>query len=112
MFAYCLEGFAEIATAEGDLERAARLLGASDLLFDELGAVKMGDEKKTYEQTVEALRERLGEGAFESARAAGRALPLEEATRLALVSTASSRGDGGNSPKTDAPGRARERSGP
>ena len=112
VFAYCLEGFAEIATADGDLERAARLLGASDVLFDELGAVKMGDEKKTYEQTVRALRERLGEAAFESARAAGRALTLEEATRLALASTASSPAGAGSGRRAGAPDPARGRSSP
>jgi predicted ATPase/class 3 adenylate cyclase len=84
LIALCLEACAELATADDEPARAARLLGAADSLFDELGVIKMGDEAESYEETVRALVEHLGEPAFEAARTEGRALTLDEASAEAL----------------------------
>jgi tetratricopeptide (TPR) repeat protein len=83
ILAYCLQGFAEIAAARAGAARAARLLGASDTLFEELGVSRLGDERETYEETVEHLRKSLGRDRFESEYAAGAGLPVEDAFELA-----------------------------
>ena len=84
IIAYCLEALGEIALARGEPERSARLIGASEALFDELGVPMQDDERETQAQTVAALAGRLGAEAFEAARAAGRSMPPEEAIALAL----------------------------
>ena len=83
VIAYCLEGFAEVAAAVNDYVRAAQLLGASEALFEEIGAVMSPDEEETASETAGRAREALAEDAFEDARAAGRALTLEEAIEAA-----------------------------
>jgi len=84
VIAYCLEALGEVALALGDPDRSARLIGAAEGLFDELGVPMQDDERETYERTVEALADRLGGEALEAARAEGRGLALEEAIALAL----------------------------
>ncbi|MGH3104199.1 MAG: ATP-binding protein [Gaiellaceae bacterium] len=78
LIALCLEACAELAEAE-DPDRAARLLGAADALFEELGVTKFGDEAESYDETVRTLEAHLGEQAFEAARAEGRAMTLDDA---------------------------------
>ena len=85
MIAYCLEALGEVAYALGDPDRSARLIGAAEGLFDELGVPMQDDERETHARTVEALGETLGEAAFEAARAEGRGLPLEDAIASALA---------------------------
>ena len=65
-----------IATVRADRApaHAARLLGAGDRLFEELGESDTGDA-----DVRETLADRLGEVEFDSALAAGRTLTLEEA---------------------------------
>lgn len=41
------------------------------------------DEEETAAQTAERIREALGDDGFDEARAAGRALPVEEAIEAA-----------------------------
>jgi hypothetical protein len=84
MIAYCLKGFAEVSAAQGDAERAARLLGASDRLFADLGAHVEASERATYERTVEELEGALGADAYAEAHADGRALSLDESMALAF----------------------------
>jgi predicted ATPase/class 3 adenylate cyclase len=76
-----LVGFAGLWAARGELERAARLLGA---LFAHLGArggVILGPD---YPREIEHVRAALGEAAFAAAWAAGQALTLAQASALAL----------------------------
>ncbi|HET6643494.1 MAG TPA: tetratricopeptide repeat protein, partial [Gaiellaceae bacterium] len=102
MIAYCLKGSGEVRAARGDAEASARLLGASDRLFLELGAHVEASEQATYDRTVEHLKDMLGEDDFEVAYAEGRALPLEESLVLAL----------GSRPEAPARGRPRARQRP
>jgi tetratricopeptide (TPR) repeat protein len=88
MIAYGLEGWAELDAALGHDERAARMLGAADALFEELGVALQKDDRETYDRVVEELRERLGEDALGAARLAGRTLGLEEAIEEAFGSRA------------------------
>jgi hypothetical protein len=89
MIAYCLKGIGEVLAAQGTVQQAARLLGASDRLFLELGAHVESSEQATYAVTVEQLKDALGDDAYRSAYAEGQALSLDQALTLALDSTSS-----------------------
>ena len=89
MIAYCLKGIGEVLAARAAGEQAARLLGASDRLFLELGAHVESSEQATYEVTVEQLKEALGDDAYSSAHAEGKGMSLDQALALALGSTSS-----------------------
>jgi class 3 adenylate cyclase len=92
----CLAGLAHVAEAEGRLEQAARLLGATEVLleasgknFDDTEPIGVGriqiSNQSEYERHVAAVRAALSDEAFAAAWAAGRALPLEQASAAALA---------------------------
>jgi predicted ATPase len=66
--------------------RAARLLGASDALFEAIGQVREPAFAAAYERFVADVRAQLDDTTFAAAYAAGRALPLEQAIGEALDS--------------------------
>jgi tetratricopeptide (TPR) repeat protein len=83
MIAYSLKGIGEVLTARGEAEPAAQLLGASDRLFTELGAHVEATEQATYEDTVEQLKDMLGDDEYDNLHAEGQALSLEQSVALA-----------------------------
>jgi predicted ATPase len=97
VIAYCLEGAAELALAGGELESAARLIGASEGVFEAIGVPVMGVEDTEYRSTIEGLIEGLGEGAFEELRAAGRAADPDEIEQEALSATLADQAGEGSS---------------
>jgi predicted ATPase/DNA-binding CsgD family transcriptional regulator len=82
--AYCLEGFAGLAGARRQGERAARLWGAAEALRSNLGAGVPPETRPYYECSMAAARARLGEAAWEAAFAEGMAMSSEEAAEYAL----------------------------
>jgi nitroreductase len=74
----CLEGLARVAAMQGQPERAARLLGASAALSDEMGTPLSPIIRVDHDHASKTAHEALGKDAFEAAFAAGRAMPLEE----------------------------------
>jgi hypothetical protein len=83
MIALGLKGTGDVLAAR-DPEAAARLLGASDRLFAELGAHVEAGEQATYDETVAELRRELGDEPYRGAHAEGRAAPLDQMLDLAL----------------------------
>jgi predicted ATPase/DNA-binding SARP family transcriptional activator/DNA-binding CsgD family transcriptional regulator len=84
--AYCLEGLAGLIATEDRPQRKARLFGASEAVLETVGAplyVQIQD-RALYQRTVEELRSRLGEEAFEAAWSEGRAMTPEQAIKYAL----------------------------
>jgi hypothetical protein len=81
----CLWGFAGLLGMTGHPERAARLFGAVESLLAAAGPGRRLDasDQKEFEHYFAAVRAQLDEAAFEQARAAGRALTLEQAIALA-----------------------------
>ena len=79
-----LVGFAAVALAWGKPERAARLLGAKATLDDIFGGSIHAPDRADQERTLAAVRAALGEGAFTTAWAAGRALSVEAAVAEAI----------------------------
>ena len=82
--AYCLEGFAGLAGARGQGDRAARLWGASEALRTGIGAPPTPEARPYYERSMAATRTLLGEVAWEAAFAQGTAMSAEEAAEYAL----------------------------
>ena len=87
--AYLLEGLAAEAEAGGEAERSARLFGAAEGLLRVVEAPLYRSHRpkrslRPLEHTMVAARSRLGEEAFEKARATGRAMDFEEAVEYAL----------------------------
>jgi hypothetical protein len=78
------EELAAIAAATGGPERAARLLGAAEALRVAHGTPLTPADRLAVDTATLAARAALGDEAFETARAAGRALTLEEAVAQAL----------------------------
>jgi tetratricopeptide (TPR) repeat protein len=83
-----LEGMARVAAVRGRPELAARLLGTSAALRDEMGVPLTLIERTDHEYSVNIVRQDLGREAFENAWALGYATPLEEA----FASTVGERG--------------------
>jgi len=82
--AYCLEGFAGLAGARGQGDRAARLWGAAEALRTGIGAPPTPEARPYYERSMAATRTLLGEVAWEAAFAQGTAMSPEEAAEYAL----------------------------
>lgn len=84
--AYCIEGLAVVDGLRGKAERCARLVGAAERLHEAVGVpvyVYYEPYRSLYESTVAAARSRLGEAAFEEARAEGRTMTLERSLEYA-----------------------------
>jgi tetratricopeptide (TPR) repeat protein len=80
-----LLGPATVALEGGQAEHAARLLGASAALHEEIGAFPPAELPGDLGNGPERARAVLGEAAFEAAWLAGRAFSVEEAIADALA---------------------------
>jgi len=82
--AWCLAGLAGAATLEDELQRAARLWGASEGIRTKNMKRIAPASRRNRERTVALLREQLGDERFEAEQAIGRAMTLEQAVAHAL----------------------------
>jgi predicted ATPase len=85
VIANCLQGCAELAAGAGDLERAARISGASLAIFDEIGVRLVGETEDDYLALRATLVAGLGEQRVDELEAEGRAAPRDEAIADALA---------------------------
>jgi predicted ATPase/DNA-binding CsgD family transcriptional regulator len=69
-----LVGFADVAAANGQAARAARLLGAAEARYDAIGIRLPPLDRANYPRALEAAFMGLGPADFDAAREAGRAL--------------------------------------
>ncbi|MDX6386521.1 MAG: hypothetical protein QOD85_323 [Gaiellaceae bacterium] len=76
--AYCLGGLAELAMLAEDPEEAARMLGASQRLFTEVGAAIDPEETEAQRKVLAWTVETLGPDAVDELRAAGADRALAE----------------------------------
>ena len=72
--ASCLEGLARVVAAQGDPMWAVRLCGAAEALRVSIGAPLPSVARVDYERSLASARAQLGEQAFATAWAEGRAL--------------------------------------
>jgi len=80
----CLEGMARVAAMQGRPDRAARLLGVSAALREEMGTPLSPIVQGDHDFTTNSTREAIGERAFEATWTAGHATPLDESIADAL----------------------------
>jgi DNA-binding NarL/FixJ family response regulator len=90
-----LEDLASILASSDRAEVSAKLLGASESFREAFGFARGALSRVAVDAAGAAARERLGADAFDAARAAGRAMTMDEAVALAL--------------RRDAPARAERR---
>jgi tetratricopeptide (TPR) repeat protein len=79
-----LAGTGEVAIATGHPHRGARLLGASEALFEAFGGVIEPDDRLPYDRAVSSAVSQLGRAAFQQVKGEGRAMSVEEAIEYAL----------------------------
>jgi hypothetical protein len=82
--AYPLEGFAVLAAAQKQMERAAPLLGAVENLYTSIHFEMSPKERAEHDHAIASARAALGEEAFAAAWAEGRMMTIEEAIVFAL----------------------------
>jgi hypothetical protein len=82
--AFCLECLAEVAAAQDQPARGARLIGAAERLLDRIGASWPPNYAAGRERSMAVSRTALGEEGAVAAWEDGRAMPLEQAVTYAL----------------------------
>jgi hypothetical protein len=82
--AQALEATVLLVTALGRMREAARLLGATSRIEDEMGSVRDRATAELLDGAVQSIRASLGDGATSDEIQLGRELPLEEAAEFAL----------------------------
>jgi len=83
----CLIGLAGVAAVVGEpatAQRAARLFGAAEGLFEATGGGLAAADQAEYDRYLALTRDQLAEAAFAAAWAAGRAMTMEQAIAYAL----------------------------
>jgi hypothetical protein len=76
---YCLQGLAAVAVSRGESDRAARLLGAAEVLLETAGIPLYAQvDLELHQRAADAAREQLGERAWAEAWEEGRAMSFEE----------------------------------
>jgi hypothetical protein len=78
----CLAGYAQLAFAEGDPQRAARLQGAAEGLRQSFGLPAWPHLREGEAELVNKLRHTLGAGQFDQAFSAGSALTQRQAVAI------------------------------
>ena len=92
--AYCLRGLGSVAVAKGEIEAAARLLGAAEGLEERIGELIQPYARRVFDETATAVHERLEQPAIAAAWSSGRALSEADAVSFALATAAEWDGGG------------------
>jgi predicted ATPase/transcriptional regulator with XRE-family HTH domain len=82
---WCLEGLAGVAAVRGRHEHAADLDGARETVRNQTGMLLPPAHPAGYARTLAAVRDALGEEAFDAARTAGGARPVDQTIVAALA---------------------------
>jgi tetratricopeptide (TPR) repeat protein len=81
---YCVEGLSSLAAAQGQLERAATLLGWAESMRELIGDKRPSGEDRDLEHGLAPVRTGLPPAAFAAAYAAGEEMTTDKAVALAL----------------------------
>lgn len=84
MLPYVPLHFSMVALEEGKLDRAVKLLAASDKLFESGGMSPDPDEVVERENTISRLRKTVDENSFNRLWAEGRKLSLDQTVDYSL----------------------------
>ena len=80
----CFSYQAYLMIAQGQAERGARMLGAVEAMYENMGAQIFADEQDEYDHNIATASTLLGKEAFAEAWAEGRAMSWEQAIAYAL----------------------------
>jgi tetratricopeptide (TPR) repeat protein len=83
----CLDVCTALAAAQGKMHEAPLVAGATSRLQEELGSVRQSSDQGWFDQAVESIRASLGADADAEIQR-GRELSLDEASAIALATTA------------------------
>ena len=78
-----VECLARLAAGDGNNQNVARLFGAADAVRQRIGVARFAVDQAGYDAAITSIRDALGVGAFDAARAEGAALSIEEAIAYA-----------------------------
>jgi hypothetical protein len=78
----CLAGYAQLAFADGDPDRAALLEGAAEGLRRRVGLPAWPNLRRVEADLVTRVRHRLGDSRFDQAFSAGSGLTQQEAVAI------------------------------
>ncbi len=81
---FALERFLALAVADGAMEKAARLFGALEKIYESIGYKIEGTDEDFLNLYLDKARAAIGEDYFNRAKIKGRAMPLKKAVALAL----------------------------
>jgi predicted ATPase/class 3 adenylate cyclase len=88
-----LEGLAELAVREGQLERAARLLGACEAMREAINVPVSPADLAEHDRAMTALRDALGGRRLAASSSEGRAMTQDQAIAFALSGLDQTTGD-------------------
>ncbi len=80
----CLAGLAGVATARGDMQCAAQLLGKVGALITETSPFRSPADQTEYEQSISLVRAHLGEKQYWDYSSRGAAMSLEQVSQSAF----------------------------
>jgi len=80
----CLAGFAAVAAAQGQFQRAAQLMGAVETQLASLGIRLLYMDKMEYDRNLAVLQTNLDERTLKKFWGKGNSMSLEETIRFAL----------------------------
>ena len=83
--AACLAALAALALRQGQLVRAARLLGAAEARLHSVAGKLFPTDQVEYDRTAMALRLQMDEASLDAARAEGRVMTVQQAADYALA---------------------------
>ena len=83
--AYNVSGMAAVAAERHDGATAARLFGALDAAMQALGITLDPDDQLDFDRYTALTRQQIGARTFDSLRAEGRRLSIDDALALALA---------------------------
>ena len=75
---------ARIVVEQGKIESAVRIMGAARALEEALDPLQFSEKHNEHDAEIDAGRAALGDDAFSTARAEGRAMTLEQAVTYAV----------------------------
>lgn len=79
---YTFQNTAEVLTALGQLEQAAKLIGLGEAKLEQLHVLDISLMEARRKRFAEELSDRMGEQAFEAARAAGHLMTVKQGVEL------------------------------
>jgi predicted ATPase/class 3 adenylate cyclase len=99
--AYWTEELAAVATAKGEILRAAKLWGATDALFEKLGLAILEENRQVRERFRDEARESPDSDSRKEAWEQGRAMTLDQAVAYALTGETVGASPGRRDPRAD-----------